>query len=281
MTNLTLEKRDHFGRILRDLRSSRNVSGRRLSRNSGIPQSHISKFENGKLSPSREHVQKIASALKLTSGEKSRLKSWHRLLDHDFSPFLVHSDAQVVENQRIILDIEDGTRVLRAYQNYVVPGLLQTKDYMRAIFESAQYSAVKVRENTIKNAIDFRLRRQEIIKDRSRRFLFLIHETALLHNIESAPTMKSQIQHLISLNRSEGISLGLIPARYYWEGELPGSSFDIFDTELTLIEVYGGLLYLWMEDVVARYVRLFDSMWLNAITGIALEAELKGRLSEY
>lgn len=270
------ERRAHLGRIISDLRVSHGVSGRELSRRAGIPQSHISKFENGKLSASQKHLKKISDALRLTTEESTRLQAWNTLLDHDFAPFLLQSEEQVAENQRIILNLERNARVLRGFQINLVPGLLQTPDYMRAIFDTvATHGGVRVGERAREKAVKVRLDRQQILKGAGKRFLFLLHESALNARYGSRAVMRAQLEWLIELNRTGLVSLALIPSNRYWTGELPITSFDIFDRELVLLDVHAGLLYLWMNRLVDRYTTMFDDMWLKAVVGMPLEKELE------
>lgn len=258
---------------MRDLRRRMGISGRELSRRSGIPQSHISKFESGKLSPSKDHIKKISSALHLPREEQLRINSWSRLLSHDFSPFLLRTESQLIENQRLINEIEAQTEILRAFQCYVVPGLLQSPGYIKAIFETTMVGS-GLGATTVANAIKQREKRQDILTDHTKQFQFVLHEMALINRLGSPKVMREQLKHLINVNRSNLVTLAMIPATSYWEGDLPTTSFDIFDQDLVLIESWGGLLYLWMDEIVVRYCQIFEQMLLRGITGLRLEQEL-------
>lgn len=60
----TLAKRaEYLGKKIRDLRMKRDWTQEDLAKFAGLPQSHISRLESGKHSPSNATLQKIAKAL--------------------------------------------------------------------------------------------------------------------------------------------------------------------------------------------------------------------------
>lgn len=258
-------KKVRFGRILRELRLRKGIGSRELSRLSRIHQSYISKFENGALDPNKDHLAKIAEALSLSISERNRLLSWHKLLDQDFSPFV--SRQQVAEGQNIVKQLEESAVLIRTFQLAVIPGLLQTEEYMKAIFATERYSDRATSTADIRKAISGRLERQLIFKDASKRVSFVVHESALQNRIASEHVMLKQIQHLQNVASEGEINLGIIPANREWKGELLLNSFHTYDEEFVLVELYGGVLYLYDEGTVGAYYRFFDKIQVNASYG--------------
>lgn len=67
---VTVDKWSTFaGKRVRDLRKGANVTQEQLAEKSGLPQSHISRIENGEVSPTRFTLEKIAKALGKTIGD--------------------------------------------------------------------------------------------------------------------------------------------------------------------------------------------------------------------
>jgi DNA-binding XRE family transcriptional regulator len=60
---------DYVGKRIRERRESAGLTQEELAARSGLPQSHISRLENSKHSPSRSTLEKIASALKISVAE--------------------------------------------------------------------------------------------------------------------------------------------------------------------------------------------------------------------
>ena len=262
--------RDSFGRILREFRIARGISGRELARISGIQSSHISKFENGKLFPSELQIEHLADSLGLSVGERKRLIAWQKLLDHDFSPFLVASDKQFAENQKMIMEIEAETSFIREYQYCLVPGLLQTKEYSTSVFFSRKIDPQTISTDSRNKAIATREERKKLLHDPSKRFSFIISEFALRNRITSADSMKEQIEHLINLSRNTSVEIGIIPLRTRYTIDLAMTGFDIFDQDLALIENYVGLLYIWQKPLVDKFLRLFEAMRTIAFYSLSL-----------
>lgn len=55
--------RDHVGARVRECREKENLTQEQLAEKSGLPQSHISRIEKARLSPSHTTLEKIAAAL--------------------------------------------------------------------------------------------------------------------------------------------------------------------------------------------------------------------------
>lgn len=94
--------------------------------------------------------------------------------------------------------VEDATEVLN-YENVVVPGLLQTPEYARAVLPSDDMVAQ-------------RLERQQIFeKEDSPAYEALIDESVLYRKVGSAETMVEQLRHLLSMTERGDLSIRVIP----------------------------------------------------------------------
>nr|AGF93121.1 protein containing Helix-turn-helix type 3 domain protein [uncultured organism] len=56
---------DEFGKRLRELRKSRDLSQEALSREAGLDRTYVGKIERGEKSPSLKTIQKLAEALEV------------------------------------------------------------------------------------------------------------------------------------------------------------------------------------------------------------------------
>lgn len=61
---------EHIGTKIKESRKKANFTQEELAKQSGIPQSHISRLENGKHNPSNFTLEKIAKALNIEFNEK-------------------------------------------------------------------------------------------------------------------------------------------------------------------------------------------------------------------
>lgn len=178
--------------------------------------------------------------------------TWRRQLRGGFAP-----------RQRVGRLLDEGVTSLRAMQTGVVPGLLQTADYARAIFLGL---AAVHGERDIEAAVHERLRRQDVLYQPGRSFRFLLHESALRARVGSTGTHRAQLDRLLVLAGLDTVQLALLP----WSTELvtpPDHGFDLFDDRLVLVETFNAELAVREADDIALYSRLFESYWEVAIRG--------------
>ncbi|MGV9216003.1 DUF5753 domain-containing protein [Micromonospora sp. RB23] len=102
-------------------------------------------------------------------------------------------------------DIEREAVGLRCYESSVIPGLLQTEAYARAVITSGPLSA------DAGLYVETRLRRQEAVFDRPRppMTVFVIDEAALRRG--PADLMSAQIDHLATMAQRPNVMVHVIP----------------------------------------------------------------------
>jgi hypothetical protein len=152
----------------------------------------------------REELQELAM--------RARIKPWWR----DY--------ADVFENEFPGFE-NDATRI-RVSMPLLLPGLLQTPEYMQATLRGGARSPAWQRK-----AIEARLRRQEILNradGAAPQVLAVITEAALMYRWGTKNERREQIEHLIALNRRPNIELRI---QRFAEGPGPGvsSMVNIFD----------------------------------------------------
>ncbi|SER29950.1 helix-turn-helix domain-containing protein [Actinokineospora terrae] len=105
-----------------------------------------------------------------------------------------------------LIELEDVATLIRQYQGHIVPGMLQTEDVVRAVISSYPGDPAWI-EQTIK----IRLRRQQILDDESREFVYILDESALRRVLGSPEIMSAQYRRLFELNDRPNISISVIP----------------------------------------------------------------------
>lgn len=105
-------------------------------------------------------------------------------------------------------DFEAEASGLRTYESQVIPGLLQTPDYARAIFEGGLYTgAEEVRRRT-----EARMARREILtKFDPVHLRVVMDEAALRRLIGGSQVMTEQLRHLLHMARMPHIHLQVLP----------------------------------------------------------------------
>jgi transcriptional regulator with XRE-family HTH domain len=106
--------------------------------------------------------------------------------------------------------IEREALSLRTWELVLVPGLLQTPDYARAILRGALSDAT---DEDIEQQVDARMGRQQILARQDPPMLWAImDEAALRRPIGSARTMRAQLTHLLEAAQKPKIKVLTVPA---------------------------------------------------------------------
>jgi transcriptional regulator with XRE-family HTH domain len=116
---------------------------------------------------------------------------------------------------------------LRWYELHVVPGLLQTEDYARAIFGTR----FKITEDEIDELVTARMDRQEVLtREQPPGFWVILDEPVLHRTVGSPRVMLEEVSRLIDAARRPNVMIQVIPASVGAHEGLAGS-FAIADFE--------------------------------------------------
>ena len=172
------------------------------------------------------------------------------------------------------VDLEQAATSLSYYHTTVVPGLLQTVDYAKAMFAgalSAQYPTER-RDQLLEytperrdQLIDVRLRRQEVLTRESPPQIVAFLDEAVLRRVVGGPkVMSSQLHRLAQTSDMPNITLHVIPFGVGAHAAMDNifTVLDFADAVPSVVYVEGlmGWLYLEREPEVARYKRVLEHL---------------------
>ncbi|UNS97579.1 Scr1 family TA system antitoxin-like transcriptional regulator [Streptomyces tubbatahanensis] len=107
----------------------------------------------------------------------------------------------------VLLEMEAVSRF--DYDPLLVPGLLQTEAYARALFEG---HVPVLDEDDIDNNVDVRLTRQKLLtKSPLVDFCFVLGEAALRQQLVGSETMREQYCHLLTQSRLRNVAIQVMP----------------------------------------------------------------------
>ncbi|MHA6627075.1 helix-turn-helix domain-containing protein [Pseudonocardia sichuanensis] len=266
-----------FGNRLRRLREDADLSGKLLAERLGWPASKVSRLENGRQTATVSDVEELAVALGLAAPVRAGLIEDLRSLRVEYATWRRQMRGGFAPRQRAGRALLEGATTLRAFQPSLVPGLLQTAEYARALYRGvAEFDGGPY---DIEAAVRGRLQRQELLYEPGRRLRFLLTEAALRSRLAPAGVHRAQLDRLLVLAGADTVELAVLP----WTVELPRAmthSFDVYDDHLVLVETVTAELGVRDSEDVALYIKLFELYWNLAehrndasalITRIALE----------
>ncbi len=181
-----------FGSELRRLRVAKNVTQEELGKACRVTKQQISMIENAKRTPHIDFTQMAEEFLGL-DGELMRPLG----LVHRTGPIWFREWPK----------IEANAHNLRTWQPLVVPGLLQTRPYARAILRGEPV----VSDDLVDETADSRIARQ-VIFDRTDppMYVAVMDESVLTRPIGGNAVMREQIEHLIKMADHPSITIQLV-----------------------------------------------------------------------
>ncbi|MEV0702653.1 DUF5753 domain-containing protein [Saccharopolyspora sp. NPDC050389] len=118
--------------------------------------------------------------------------------------------AVYAESMRLLVDLERSSSRIRQVQPEIVPGLLQTDDYIRALHEAPTPFGVK---SNVDDVIQARRERQSILaRDHNPPMLsFVLSESCLRRVYGGRDVMRGQMQRLLEIEERPNVQLQVLP----------------------------------------------------------------------
>ncbi|MGH3519518.1 MAG: helix-turn-helix domain-containing protein [Haloechinothrix sp.] len=269
---MNVEKQQlEFGESLRRLRASAGYpTGKDFAQAIGWQASKVSRIENGRTLPTLADVEAWVGAVGASPEIAVSMRDdMHgiRIARDRWKRHLRHGHAG---RQRIEADTERRAVRITAVEFFLVPGLVQTADYARAVLTIAAERFDTPRDTD--EAVRERIRRQDVLYDSDKRIEIIVAETALRYPICSAPVMRAQLDRLTTLCGLPHVRFGVLPL----DTVLPTitmhgyASFD----DAVAVEVNHTEIAVTDPDDVALYERITERLWSVAAEGVDARAIL-------
>ncbi|WP_055540990.1 helix-turn-helix domain-containing protein [Streptomyces neyagawaensis] len=188
-----------FGEVLRHYREAALLTQEALAREIPCDRSQVAKIEAGTRVPSDQFAKRCDEVLD-TGGVLTRM--WGKI---DWYPAVQHPDwfERRVEMEAVAVG-------LRQYQEQVVPGLLQTADYARALF--SQVSTGDEADERVRARMS---RQPRFLSDGGPFFVAVLDESCLRNAVGSPEVMREQCAHLLAVGRRPNIRIQVVPANLF------------------------------------------------------------------
>jgi transcriptional regulator with XRE-family HTH domain len=185
-----------FGEVLKHFREAALLTQDALARQIPCDRSHVARVEAGTRVP-QDAFAKKCDELCVTGGVLLRL--WSRI---DWYPQVEHPDwfRRRAEMDAVAVSVH-------GYQERVVPGLLQTETYARALFSRV------ARGGDIEDRVRARMSRQRRFLEADGPLYVVVLDESCLRNVLGGPaTMRNQFAHLLSVGQRPNIRVQVAPA---------------------------------------------------------------------
>jgi transcriptional regulator with XRE-family HTH domain len=265
---------------LREIRLAAGLSGRALAAGAGWHGvSKVSKIEHGVRPPSRDDVVSWCRVCGTSPERVEELLAEQLAMAGMWVSYQRLNRAGLRRAQESVRPIWERTALVRGYQPKLVPGLLQTAAYTTAVLEDAR-DRQGVQRNDIAEAVAERTDRQQVLRQASHRFMFVIEEQVLRYRCCATDVLREQLVHLREATRLPTVRLGVIPIGASRNGVFPREGFVMFDNDLVSVELVSGVLSVTEPREIAMYVREFTDLAGIAVHGPAARELISAALAD-
>lgn len=228
--------------------------------------SKISRVETGRVSVSPRDVRDMLEFYGVPSEQReslvqlardSRQKGWW----HAYSDTMQPQFATYV-------GLESAASEMRIYEVSLIPGLLQTEDYARAVISAGMMNSA----HDIERSVAFLMARQPVLSGPDPPKLWVVLDEAALRRRVGGPwLMRMQLEHLLAQAELPNVAIQVIP---FCGGAHPamGRPFVILvfpervDTDVVYLEYLTSSLYLEDLGEVDRYNVFFNHLRATALS---------------
>ncbi|MFB7451627.1 Scr1 family TA system antitoxin-like transcriptional regulator [Streptomyces sp. NPDC056194] len=260
---------EFFGELLKERREEAGLSQGELGRRVFVSGAYISLFEQGIRKPQLDVAKRIDEVLQ-TGGIFER--TWRKLINK--SPYASYFSA-VAELEAV------ATRICE-FAPAVVPGLLQTAEYARAVTVAMHPFAT---EEFIEEKVTARIDRATILRGTTRpEYWVVLHENAVLTPVGGPAAMAAALDHIAKLIRERCVLVTVLPravgAHSVMEGSLRLMEFEDQPPTAYTETAFSGTL---LDDpaVVKQVQRAYDLLRVATLSPEASLALIESAAEDY
>ncbi|MER6396775.1 helix-turn-helix transcriptional regulator [Kitasatospora sp. NPDC001603] len=258
--------RRRLGSEFRRLREQTGLQAKTVADTLGFSAAKVSRIESGQTTLKESDVRALLELYGVRDDFERRQfisltrRSTQRGWWHDYG------DALPDWFQTYVGLEADAARI-RAYETELIPGLLQTPDYARAMF---RISPSEQRHGEIERRVRLRIQRQEVFQRADPPVVqAVLNESALRRAVGGAEVMRAQVRHLAELAHKPSVTIQVLP---FSTGTHPAMSmafhilsFADVPGDIVYVEALTSSLYLEKESDIARHVIVFDQLASTAM----------------
>ncbi|GGK34943.1 transcriptional regulator [Pilimelia terevasa] len=257
-------RRRRLGAELRRYREGAGITIEGAAAQLACSTSKISRIETGHNSVTPRDVARLldcygvprhASAELVDIAQQARQKGWW----HPYSAVLTGA----------YVGLEAAAQAIRAYEQQVVPGLLQTHEYARAMIRSARPD---ITADEVERRVRVRLGRQSLLSQEDPLDLRVVLDEAVVSRpVGGDPVMRAQIACLVTAAELPHVTLQLLPFAVGGHAGMDGT-FAILefaeshDPDVVYAENATGGLFLEKSEELRKYETIFNSICAAALT---------------
>jgi len=257
-------RRRQLGQELRRLREAAGTTIDQVAERLNCSASKISRIETGQSGVSSREVRDILAAYEVEGelaewlvemAREAKQRGWWQLYGTVLTSAYVGLEAAAAE--------------LRSFEPLVIPGLLQTEEYARAMV-LAGWPDMSTEE--VEQRIRVRMKRQSLLfQDDPLQLSIILDEAALRRPVGGIDAMRRQLDKLVNAAGLPHVTLQVLPLSAGAHGGMDGAfTILLFEEQANQNLVFAangaGGLFLEKDEEIERYASIFAGLQRGALS---------------
>ncbi|NED11909.1 helix-turn-helix transcriptional regulator [Streptomyces sp. SID9124] len=263
-------RRRKLGEELRSLRQASGLTSREAAGLLGWHQSKVSRIETGVSGVRPDDVNRLLDAYGMDDPKLREVLGALAGSAGGGGAGWWHAYRGLIPPQyRDFISLESQARTARTLETSVVPGLLQTADYARAVTRA---SLDGLPSGQLDSLVEVRLTRQGVLRsDPPLRLSAVLDEAVVRREVGGRRVMREQLRHLARVAQLPHVQLQLLPFSVGGYVSLT-SPFVIFsfptasDLDVVVLDHLTSSLYLERKEDLAAYSSAFRTLQAHALS---------------
>ncbi|MDQ0959419.1 transcriptional regulator with XRE-family HTH domain [Streptomyces sp. B4I13] len=259
-----------LGAAMRALRQASGKEAKAVARSAVMSTAKLSKIENGRVAPATADVERILTALDVSPEIKAEYLAVARAQATEATAWRLFRRMGYHKKQEQIRALESSMTLLRLFQPSLVPGLLQTPEYIRSVLEPKSLT-----DEQLSRTVSARIERQRVLYDTSKVLHFVVTEPVLRWRLLPPAMMAGQLDRIVSVSRLPNVDVRVVPLDAP-QRDVPGHSFVIRDDRVVTVETTHAEVVVTDPQDVSLYVEKFDRFASVSLAGDAMRDLVEG-----
>lgn len=262
MTGSTVPRR-MLGRQLKRLREQSGVSPSAAAKAIEVSTQTLWRMESGQPGPKLKELY-VGVLCRMYGANSEETQALTGLVAEAKKPGWWHSYSDAIPAHfDLFIGLEEAAKRLTTFQLTLVPGLLQTPEYRRAV---AWVELPNHPTPEVDRLVEVHERRRARLRDNGDRLSLdvLLAESALHHEVGGAAVMAGQLRHLAEIGtltnvsvrvipQSVGSHIGLITGSFVMLEFPPHPTSRLTEPPVAYVQGYTGALYLDQHTEIGKY----------------------------
>ena len=266
-----------FGDALRRLRVEAGLSGKQFAQRAGWTPSKVSRIETANQSVSDADVVVYCRVVGADEAVEAELRQELREIRLEAASWKRQLRSGNRARQEYGRQLEQDAERIRLFEIAMVPGLLQTAEYARHVFEAV--AVLHQNQRDVAESVERRMARQEVLYRPGTEVEVICAEAGLRHPIAPPEVMVGQLDRLLALAGMSTLRLAVLPMDVRLR-VVPQHGFVIID-DLVLVETVNTEMTVTDPEDLDRFHRLFDVLLAASVEGAEARAVLHGLIERY